>query len=62
MSELCTENPHDSLYEVYPGFKIAKALWESLDKKYKTEDAGSKKFLVGRFLDFKMTNSKTVIS
>ncbi|KAK3008464.1 hypothetical protein RJ639_013293 [Escallonia herrerae] len=40
----------------------AKALWESLERKYKTEDAGSKKFVVGKFLDFKMMDSKTVIS
>ncbi|KAK3026471.1 hypothetical protein RJ639_041768, partial [Escallonia herrerae] len=40
----------------------AKALWESLERKYKTEDAGSKKFVVGKFLDFKMVDSKTVIS
>ncbi|XP_073131450.1 uncharacterized protein [Henckelia pumila] len=30
--------------------------------KYKTEDAWAKKFLVGRFLDFKMVDSKLVIS
>jgi len=52
----------DSLYNVYIGKKIAKELWESLDRKYKTEDAGIKKFVVGRFLDFKMVDSKTVIS
>ncbi|KAK3003593.1 hypothetical protein RJ639_019228 [Escallonia herrerae] len=40
----------------------AKALWESLERKYKTEDAGSKKFVVGKFLDFKMVDSKTAIS
>ncbi|KAK3020415.1 hypothetical protein RJ639_045720 [Escallonia herrerae] len=40
----------------------AKALWESLERKYKTEDAGSKKFVVGKFLDFKMVTSKTEIS
>ncbi|KAK3022463.1 hypothetical protein RJ639_046338 [Escallonia herrerae] len=40
----------------------AKALWESLERKYKTEDAGSNKFVVGKFLDFKMVDSKTVIS
>ncbi|KAK3023984.1 hypothetical protein RJ639_042874 [Escallonia herrerae] len=40
----------------------AKALWESLERKYKTEDAGSKKFVDGKFLDFKMVDSKTVIS
>ena len=41
---------------------IAKELWESLDHKYKTEDAGTKKFVVGLFLDFKMMDSKTIIS
>ena len=57
MNGLC-----DSLYNVYIGKKTTKELWESLDRKYKTEDAGTKKFVVGRFLDFKMVDSKTVIS
>ncbi|XP_074578534.1 uncharacterized protein LOC141835014 [Curcuma longa] len=52
----------DSLYAVYSMKRTAKELWESLDKKYKTEDAGAKKFIVGRFLDYKMVDSKTVIS
>ncbi|XP_075478729.1 uncharacterized protein LOC142519569 [Primulina tabacum] len=52
----------DSLYNVFCEKKTAKELWESLDRKYKTEDAGAKKFLVGRFLDFKMVDSKPVIS
>ena len=33
-----------------------------MDKKYKTEDAGLKKFVVGKFLNYKMLDSKTVIS
>ena len=41
---------------------IAKELWESLDRKYKPEDARSKKFVVGRFIDYKMVDLKTVIS
>ncbi|PKI53661.1 hypothetical protein CRG98_025902 [Punica granatum] len=53
---------HNSLYSVYRGFTTAKELWESLDRKYKSEDAGAKKFLVGRFLDFKMAYSRTVMS
>ncbi|XP_074573500.1 uncharacterized protein LOC141829924 [Curcuma longa] len=52
----------DSLYNVYCTKKSAKELWESLDLKYRTEDAGAKKFVVGRFLDFKMVDSKIVIS
>ena len=53
---------HDSLYNVYCAIKTVKELWKSLDRKYKTEDVGVKKFVVGRFLDFKMVDSKTVIS
>nr|GEW61762.1 Pol polyprotein [Tanacetum cinerariifolium] len=35
---------------------------ESLECKYKTEDVGTKKFVVARFLDYKMVDSKNVIS
>ncbi|KAK3029035.1 hypothetical protein RJ639_040087 [Escallonia herrerae] len=52
----------NALYNVYSPMVNVKALWESLERKYKTEDAGSKKFVVGKFLDFKMVDSKTVIS
>ncbi|GJY10629.1 hypothetical protein Tco_0378814 [Tanacetum coccineum] len=40
----------------------AKELWTSLERKYKTEDAGTKKFVVAQFLDYKMIDSKKVIS
>lgn len=52
----------DALYNIYSTMKTAKELWESLDRKYKTENAGAKKFLVDRFLGYKMVDSKTVIS
>ena len=52
----------DSLNIVYLDKKIAKELWESLDHKYKTENAEAKKFVVGRFLDYKMVDSKTMVS
>ena len=51
----------NSLYNVYCAFDTARELWESLDKKYKTEDAGLKNFVVGKFLDYKILDSKTVI-
>ncbi|KAF3639815.1 putative phosphoserine aminotransferase, chloroplastic-like [Capsicum annuum] len=34
----------------------------ALERKYKMEDAGIKKFLVARFLNFKMIDSKSVVS
>ena len=52
----------DSLYNVYSNKKTDKELWESLDHKYKTEDAWVKKFVMGRFLNYKMVDSKTVVS
>ena len=52
----------DSLYNVYCSKPTAKDLWESLEHKYKTEDAGAKKWIVGRFLEYKMMDSKTVVS
>nr|GEZ33495.1 Pol polyprotein [Tanacetum cinerariifolium] len=52
----------DPLYNVYCKTPTAKELWESLERKYKTEDAGTKKFVVARFLDYKMVDSKNVIS
>ncbi|GKA10603.1 hypothetical protein Tco_0690036 [Tanacetum coccineum] len=52
----------DSLYNVYYKITTAKELLELLERKYKTEDAGTKKFVVARFLDYKMVNSKNVIT
>ena len=52
----------DSLYNVYQDKKTTKEIWESLNRLYKTEDAGVKKFVVSRFLDYRMINSKIVVS
>ena len=52
----------NSLYNVHTDKKTTKEQWESLDQKYKTEDAGAKKFVIGQFLDYKMVDSKTVVS
>lgn len=52
----------DSLYNVYSSKASSKELWESLDRKYKSDDAGSKKYIVGHFLEFKMVDNKTVVS
>nr|GFA60472.1 Pol polyprotein [Tanacetum cinerariifolium] len=52
----------DDLYNVYCKITTAKELWESLERKYKIEDVGTKKFAVARFLDYKMVKSKNVIT
>ncbi|GJS96027.1 hypothetical protein Tco_0802995 [Tanacetum coccineum] len=52
----------DSLYNVYCKTTTAKELWESLEHKYKAGDVGTKKFVVAHFLDYKMVDSKSVIT
>ena len=49
---------HDSLYNVYCSMKTTKELWESLDQKHKIEVIEAKKFMVDRFLNFKMMDYK----
>lgn len=41
---------------------ISKELWNSLEKKYKIEDVGAKKFVIGKFLNFKIVDTKTVVT
>jgi hypothetical protein len=50
----------NTLYDM--SINSAKVLWKVLDKKYKAEDIDMKKFIVGKFLYFKMIDSRTVIS
>ncbi|KAM3200253.1 putative protein isoform X1 [Capsicum annuum] len=52
----------DNLYNIYSGTKISKELWGALERKYKAEDGEIKKFLIARFLNFKMIDSKSVVS
>ncbi|XP_016467425.2 uncharacterized protein LOC107790041 [Nicotiana tabacum] len=42
--------------------KTSRELWNALEKKYKTEDAGLKNFGAAKFLDFKMVDGKSVIT
>ncbi|XP_070006796.1 uncharacterized protein [Nicotiana sylvestris] len=42
--------------------KTSRELWNALKKKYKTEDAGLKKFVAAKFLDFKMVDGKSIIT
>ena len=52
----------DSLYNVYSKFNTAKEMWDALVRKYKSEDAGSKKYAVAKFLNFKMVDSKPIMA
>ncbi|KAL9236243.1 hypothetical protein vseg_010939 [Gypsophila vaccaria] len=51
----------DSLFDVYQNVESAKELWNALESKYMAEDASSKKFFVGNFMNYKMLDSKPVM-
>ena len=51
----------DILDNIYSTFTTVKEFGESLEKKYKTEDAGMKKFIVGCFLDYKLVDSIPIV-
>lgn len=50
----------DHLYDLYIIHDTAKNVWDSLENKYNTEEASSKKFAVSRYLNYKMTDDKSV--
>ena len=52
----------DILYNVYSNINTSKELWEALEKKYKAEDAGLKKFVTAKFLDYKMVDTKATVT
>ena len=41
--------------------ETAKELWDTLEAKYLTEDATSKKFLVSHFMKYSMVDNKPVM-
>ena len=47
----------NNLYDIYSSYKTAKEVWEMLKKKYKTEDTGAKKFVIGKILKYNMVDT-----
>ncbi|XP_070014222.1 uncharacterized protein [Nicotiana sylvestris] len=52
----------DNLCNVYSNVETSKELWIALERKYKNEDAGLKKFIAAKFLDYKIVDRKPVIT
>lgn len=44
----------DDLYDYYSNYEIAKQVWEALQTKYDTKEAGTKKYVVNLYLKYYM--------
>ena len=51
----------DSLFDIYQFHESAKILWDSLEDKYMSEDASSKKVLVSNFNNYKMLDNHALM-
>lgn len=51
----------DSLFDIFVVHKSAKTIWDLLHKKYGADNVGRRKYAIGRWLNFKLTDSKTIV-
>ena len=50
----------NKLFDVYCAYKEAKVIWESMLRKYTTEDVGKQKFVVGNYYKWEMVDNKGI--
>ena len=51
----------DRLYDLYNSMESPVEIWNALEYKYKTEKEGTDKFLILKFLEFVMVDTKSVL-
>ncbi|KAK0598626.1 hypothetical protein LWI29_036452 [Acer saccharum] len=51
----------DSLYDLYNTMKSPKEIWNALEYKYKAEKEGADKFLILKYFEFTMVDTKPIL-
>ncbi|KAA0063948.1 ty1-copia retrotransposon protein [Cucumis melo var. makuwa] len=51
----------DPMFDLFVVQKSAKDIWSTLESQYGGDDAGRKKYVVGKWLQFQMTDDKPVV-
>ena len=51
----------NTLFDLFLNYIYAKAIWDSLEKKYDVDDAGKKKYVVCQWIKLQMVDNKTII-
>ena len=49
-----------NFFDIYCQFKVAKEIWDAMNKKYILKDVGTQKYAIGNFRNFQMTKDKDV--
>lgn len=52
----------DRLYDLYTNTSSAMEVWKTLEFKFKAEEEVTKKFLISKYFDFKMMDSKPILA
>ena len=52
----------NEFFYIYCQFKVAKEIWDAMNKKYILEYAGTQKYAIGNFRNFQMTEDRDVSS
>ncbi|KAL0443935.1 UNVERIFIED_CONTAM: hypothetical protein Slati_2116200 [Sesamum latifolium] len=51
----------NTLFDLFVNQKSAKKIWNTLETRYEGDDAGRKKYVVGKWLQFHMTDDKPIM-
>jgi len=54
-------NMSNPLFDLFVNFKSAKIIWTKLEAKYGLDDAGKRKYVVGKWLQFQIVDDKLIM-